>query len=389
MTKQSLGLYIHWPFCKSKCPYCDFNSHVSSKIDHNEWLDAYLESLNNNIDLLKSRNIPSIYFGGGTPSLMEPYVVEKILDKIASISGLSNIETTLETNPTSFEYNKFLDFKAAGINRISIGIQSFREKNLKFLGREHSLIEAQETLKQASKIFDRFSFDLIYALPNQTVADWEKDLKEALNYSTTHISLYTLTIEKGTRFYKDYMDKKFIMPDEDLQYEFYNKTQEIMDAHGIVNYEVSNYAKPGFESQHNLCYWRYNDYLGIGPGAHSRITSDHIYAMHEYYAPHEWLENTMKGSGVREKTLVTPKEALLEMIMMNTRILEPIYFDHIEHRTQYKINRYYNALNPLEEHGFIKFIYEAKEIIGFKVQKSGLSLQNSIAAKVIEVLENE
>ena len=319
------SLYIHWPFCESKCPYCDFNSHVREKIDSERWLNAYLKEIEFYAD--KQKKITSIFFGGGTPSLMKPEMVAKILEKVRSSFDVEkNIEITLEANPSSFEVEKFKEFKAAGINRVSIGVQSFDENALKFLGRRHDSKQAVKAIEEAGKIFGNFSFDLIYALPGQTAEVWEKELDRALAFNSPHISLYQLTIEKGTPFYSDFHKGKFTLPDEETQTDLYLLTLDKCKQKGLERYEVSNFAKPGFESKHNLSYWLQNDYIGIGPGAHGRIHEGNSkVATMDIHAPENWMEAVeKKGEGIQSKETLGKKEILEELLFMGLRIRDGI-----------------------------------------------------------------
>ncbi len=326
----NLAVYIHWPFCKSKCPYCDFNSHVVEEINHYHWHDAYIKEIEYFNEFLKGKNITSIFFGGGTPSLMPPFIAEGIINKLQQITNIdTNIEITLEGNPTSVELKKFHDFKNAGINRVSLGVQSLNDNNLKFLGREHSSIEALKAVEKA-QIFDNYSFDLIYALPNQTQKQWEDELQTALKYAKGHLSLYQLTIEKGTKFYSDHKSGKFKMPKNDLSADFYSLTDYIMEQEGLPSYEVSNYARQGFESKHNMTYWRYGDYLGIGAGAHSRITLDRKTAIMMTHSPNSWLQSVLeKGNGIQSENTLTNDEIEYETIMMGLRTSEGIKLEKI------------------------------------------------------------
>ena len=301
-----LSFYIHYPFCKSKCPYCDFNSHVRDNIDHAGFLRAYQREIEFFAPHLKGRKIKTIFFGGGTPSLMPLVLVEKILEKIATCWEVDKAcEITLEANPTSFEASKFLDFRKAGINRLSIGVQALNDADLKFLGREHSAKEAISVIKKASEIFENFSFDLIYARPQQTLAQWSQELKQALEFNTKHLSLYQLTIEKGTKFFGDFKQKKFQMPDENLAADFYEMTNETTAQAGLELYEISNYAKKNFECAHNLVYWQGGDYLGIGAGAHSRVFLDEEISRQAIMMTHEpmaWLRKVEEqGAGIQTK----------------------------------------------------------------------------------------
>lgn len=269
----SFGIYIHWPFCKSKCPYCDFNSHVSERIEHSRWTAAYLKEIDVWADLTKGRVVDTVFFGGGTPSLMQADTVAEILAHIQKKWQVSNNwEVTLEANPTSFETEKFRDFYAAGVNRVSIGVQSLYEEDLKFLGREHSPDQARFAISEAQKIFSRVSFDLIYARPKQTLDAWRAELNEAIHMASGHMSLYQLTIEQGTPFHTRHARGEFKIPEQDLAADLFDMTQEMMSSAGMPAYEISNHAAEGQESRHNLIYWRYDDYAGIGPGAHGRLS---------------------------------------------------------------------------------------------------------------------
>lgn len=320
---QQISIYIHWPFCKSKCPYCDFNSHVRNSINEDQWNKAYTQELQNYKDYLSDKKIVSIFFGGGTPSLMPSYIIENIINSLSIISNIDdNIEITLEANPTSVESKKFKEFSRAGINRVSLGIQSLDENNLKFLGREHSVNEAIAAIEIAKENFKRYSFDLIYALPEQTLNSWEKQLQEALKLADKHLSLYQLTIEKGTPFYSQYKNNKFQIPNEDLAKDFYNITQQIMENINMPAYEISNHAASGEECKHNLTYWQYGDFLGIGPGAHSRINNQ---AFHSIYNPENWLEHALKGEIVTQNLIeLSLEEKISEMLLMGLRLTKGI-----------------------------------------------------------------
>lgn len=321
-----LGLYFHWPFCLSKCPYCDFNSHVREKHDENAWLEAFIQSIDYESKKYKDRKISSIFFGGGTPSLMSPHLVKAILQKVASYWELPS-EITLEANPNSIEVDKFKAFKESGITRVSVGIQSLNDDDLKFLGRTHSSAEALRALEIASSVFENWSFDLIYARPNQTLETWENELRKALALKPKHISLYQLTIEPGTAFEKLHKRKAFIIPDEELAADLYELTREVTQEHGFDDYEISNYALPGFESAHNLNYWRYGDYLGIGPGAHGRITTEsgEKHATRHFKAPESWLNAVqLQENGYQEIDVLEKKEVIMEKILMGIRLREGV-----------------------------------------------------------------
>ena len=333
---KSFGVYVHWPFCKAKCPYCDFNSHVSEAIDHDKWAQSYLHEIDHVAALTGKRQVDSIFFGGGTPSLMKPETVEKIIDHIQKVWNISNdIEITLEANPTSIEAQKFSGFRAAGINRVSVGVQSLRDNDLKFLGREHGATEALAALDIANDIFDRVSFDLIYARPEQTTAAWREELGEAVKHAKGHLSLYQLTIEKGTPFYTQHARGDFRVPEQDQAGEFYEVTQEILNKAGLPAYEISNHAVTGQESKHNLIYWQYGDYAGIGPGAHGRLTvNQNKFATRTHRAPDIWLDKVANdGHGYHPFEEVDAQERLTEMMMMGLRLRQGIALQDIESET--------------------------------------------------------
>jgi oxygen-independent coproporphyrinogen-3 oxidase len=328
------ALYVHWPFCKAKCPYCDFNSHVRERVDHARWRAALLRELDHFADLTPGRRLTSVFFGGGTPSLMEAETVAAVLARAEARWGLPpGTEVTLEANPTSVEAGKFRAFRAAGVNRVSLGIQALDPAALAFLGREHSVEEAVGAIRLARDLFPRFSFDLIYARPGQSVAGWREELARALDEAVGHLSLYQLTIEEGTRFHTLYSRGELVMPDEDLQGALYEETQAVLIAAGLPAYEISNHARPGEESRHNLTYWRYGDYVGIGPGAHGRLTlaqtgrgpAGQKVGTQTHRAPEIWLERVEKtGTGAKPFTPVEPADRRLELLMMGLRLAEGV-----------------------------------------------------------------
>ncbi len=321
----AFGIYIHWPFCKSKCPYCDFNSHVSEQIDHGRWKDSYLKEIDYWANLTQGRVVDTVFFGGGTPSLMQSETVAEILAHIQKKWLVANDwEVTLEANPTSFETGKFQDFYAAGVNRVSIGVQSLYEADLKFLGREHSPDQARFAIAEAQKIFPRVSFDLIYARPKQTLDAWRTELSEALQMASGHLSMYQLTIERGTPFHTRHARGEFKIPEQDLAADLYDMTQEMMGEAGYPAYEISNHAVVGQESRHNLIYWRYDDYVGIGPGAHGRLTKDgQKFATRGHRAPDIWLDKVDQGGhGMHPFEPVTPLARYQEALMMGMRLSE-------------------------------------------------------------------
>jgi putative oxygen-independent coproporphyrinogen III oxidase len=329
-VQQSLSIYIHYPFCKSKCPYCDFNSHVRDGINHERFLQAYEKELESFSQKISPRKVTTIFFGGGTPSLMPLFLVEGILKKISQLWVLDeNCEISLEANPTSFEATKFRALRDLGINRLSLGIQALNDEDLKFLGRQHSSLEAVSTIEIAAKIFDNFSFDLIYARPQQSIKSWTCELKRAIDFGTKHLSLYQLTIEKGTRFFSDFQKGKFAMPSEELASEFYEITNQITKDSGFSLYEISNYAKSGFECKHNLTYWRGLDYIGVGAGAHSRVyfkNEKERQAISMICEPNNWLKKVEEsGFGIQKIEKVSSEELLEELILMGLRLEEGIF----------------------------------------------------------------
>lgn len=325
-----LALYIHWPFCKAKCPYCDFNSHVSNTIDHEAWLAAYKQEIDYIAAKMPDRRVTSIFFGGGTPSLMEASTVAGLIDHIQKRWRISNdIEITLEANPTSSEAQKFKNFKAAGINRVSIGVQSLRDEALKFLGREHSAAEAIKAVTMANDIFDRVSFDLMYARPEQTIKEWQIELAEAIKYvdlKRGHLSLYQLTIEPGTPFYTQASRGDFRIPEADQGGEFYEVTQDILGESNMPAYEVSNHASSGQESQHNMTYWQYRDYAGIGPGAHGRVTIDgKKFGTRTHRAPDIYLQKVAEqGHAYHPFDEISEEAQLTEQLMMGLRLKQGV-----------------------------------------------------------------
>jgi oxygen-independent coproporphyrinogen-3 oxidase len=321
------GLYIHWPFCAAKCPYCDFNSHVRPVIDEAGWCDgvsaemAYVATLQGE----QRPNVETIFFGGGTPSLMGGASLGKILETAKRLWPWTNdVEITLEANPANADAARFADYRAAGVNRISLGIQALNDRDLKFLGRLHDVAEAKAALALAQKTFDRVSLDLIYARPEQTIAEWKSELAEAIGFGTSHLSLYQLTIEPQTRFATLYREGRFQTPDDDLAADFYETTQAITAAAGLPAYEVSNHACPGEAARHNLLYWRYGSYAGFGPGAHGRLElGGKRFASVCERVPERWRERVARdGHGFVEWTEILPADAAREHLLMNLRLTE-------------------------------------------------------------------
>lgn len=327
MTQRSFGIYVHWPFCVSKCPYCDFNSHVRERVDHAVWSDALTAELRHYAAMMPDRTVSSIFFGGGTPSLMEPATVQAVIDQVQKSWRIANdIEITLEANPTSVEAGKFQDFRLAGVNRVSIGVQSLDDAELKFLGRAHDSGQARTAIDLAGKLFDRYSFDLIYARPKQTLQGWEAELRAALVMAGGHLSLYQLTIEKGTAFHTMHARGDFDIPESDQAADFYELTQAIMGNAGMPAYEISNHAAPGQESRHNLVYWCYSDYVGVGPGAHGRLTvNGEKRATRAHSAPERWLERVhMAGHGAHPHEVLDREQRSTESLLMGLRLAEGV-----------------------------------------------------------------
>lgn len=324
--KGGFGLYLHWPFCLAKCPYCDFNSHVSSQVDQSRWTSAYLSEVRRYGDLTRGRTLNTVFFGGGTPSLMDPDLVHAVLEEIRATWSVSNsFEVTLEANPTSVDAGRFAGFREAGVNRISMGIQSLRDDDLKRLGRMHSAREAREAFDIARKLFDRVSFDLIYARQHQTPKEWSAELEQALNMAIDHLSLYQLTIEDGTAFGDRYAIGRLPgLPSDDSAADMYEITQEITEAAGMPAYEISNHARDMAESRHNLIYWRYGDYIGIGPGAHGRVTlNGQRYATDTALQPTTWLRQVeCQGHGDLARDAISPEDQATEYLMMSLRLAE-------------------------------------------------------------------
>ena len=319
------GLYVHWPFCEAKCPYCDFNSHVSRSIDQKQWLEAYLTELRRSAAETPNRVLNTIFFGGGTPSLMDPGTVAAVIDEARALWRPANdMEITLEANPGSVEAGRFAAYRDAGVNRISMGVQALNDDDLRRLGRIHTVAEARAAFDIARNCFDRVSFDLIYARQHQTLDDWRAELNEALSMAVDHLSLYQLTIEEGTAFGDRYAVGKLRgLPEDDNAADMYLATQDICDAHGLPAYEVSNHARPGSESRHNLIYWHYGDYVGIGPGAHGRITVDgKKQATETFLSPAKWLDAANQGSAEKNRTALSSEDQAAEYLMMGLRVVD-------------------------------------------------------------------
>jgi putative oxygen-independent coproporphyrinogen III oxidase len=355
----ALALYIHWPFCKSKCPYCDFNSHVRDAIDQRRWQAALLADLDQAAAETGTRRLGSIFFGGGTPSLMAPETVAALLARAAERWRFADdIEITLEANPSSVEAARFGALSAAGVNRLSLGVQALDERALRFLGRGHDRAEALAAIALARRHFPRFSFDLIYARPEQTLAEWAAELEEAVALAGDHLSLYQLTIESGTAFATAYARGDFALPEDELAAALYEATAARLTAAGLAGYEISNYARPGGESRHNLAYWRYGDYAGIGPGAHGRLTrGGGRIATRQYRAPETWLAAVERqGHGRQESLALAPAEQVREALMMGLRLAEGVERERFRARTGSELEAALDMrrLPDLVEGGFVR-----------------------------------
>ena len=373
------GLYIHWPFCEAKCPYCDFNSHVSRNIDQHAWRDAYLRELERGAAETKGRVLNAVFFGGGTPSLMDPEIVADVIDAIRKLWPTANdLEITLEANPGSVEAGRFNGFNQAGINRISMGIQALNDPDLKRLGRIHNTSEALTAFDIARTAFDRVSFDLIYGRQNQSLSDWRLELKQALSLAIDHISLYQLTIEQGTAFGDRYSIGKLRgLPDDDLSADMYAVTQEICDQFGMSSYEVSNHARDGAQSRHNLIYWRYGDYLGIGPGAHGRLTLNRQRQATECYSnPQRWLEASHAGLTEKPREILSSDDQASEFLMMGLRLKEGIDLQRYESLAGRSLST--KKITQMEDIGMISC-----ESANLQVTAKGFMVLNAILAELL------
>jgi oxygen-independent coproporphyrinogen-3 oxidase len=356
-SREPLAVYIHWPFCRSKCPYCDFNSHVRERIDPARWTRALLADLDRQAALAPDREVTSIFFGGGTPSLMPPATAAAL---IASVRALwptaADLEVTLEANPNSAEAERFAAFATAGVNRLSLGIQALDPAALRFLGRAHDRAEALAAIRLARDTFARNSFDLIYARPGQSLAAWDEELGEALALAGEHLSLYQLTIEPGTAFGNRAARGEALAMGEDDAAALFELTQRRLSAAGLPAYEISNHARPGAECRHNLAYWRYQDYLGIGPGAHGRITpAGTKLATQQLRAPEAWLA-AIEGAGtaIEETTPIDRNAAIEEMVMMGLRLTEGVSRHRLEALAERDaVDLFGDALPRLIEGGFL------------------------------------
>ena len=377
MSEPDLALYVHWPFCVSKCPYCDFNSHVRAAVDQEAWRAALLNDLAHEAAALPGRRLGSIFFGGGTPSLMPPGTVAAVIgaatDAWAPAEGL---EVTLEANPSSVEAARFADLAAVGVNRVSLGIQALDDEPLRFLGRAHDAAEGLEALDTAQRHFARVSFDLIYALPGQTPGQWETTLARALARGTEHLSLYQLTIEPGTRFATEAAAGRLVLPDGDAAADLFEATGAMTAAAGLPAYETSNHARPGAESRHNLTYWRYTDYAGIGPGAHGRRQG---LATVRRRKPENWLAAVDRnGHGIEREDPLDPQERAQEALLMGLRLREGVDLRHVASLAGGEAPVDADAVRRLEGHGLM-----VREGDRLRVTEAGALLLDAILPQVV------
>lgn len=372
------GVYLHWPFCAAKCPYCDFNSHVRhSAIDQPRFVSAFLREMETMRQISGPKVVSSIFIGGGTPSLMEPETVDALLNGVARLWHMPDgIEITMEANPSSVEATRFRGYRAAGVNRVSLGVQALNDRDLKFLGRLHDVENALTAIKLAREIFPRMSFDLIYARPNQTVDEWEAELKLAISYAVDHLSLYQLTIEEGTPFFGLHKAGKLIVPDGDQSALLYEATQEITAREGLPAYEVSNHARPGAESRHNLTYWRYGDYAGIGPGAHGRLSrGGNKLATATERVPERWLELVERdGHGMVDQEMLGFEEQADELLLMGLRLREGLDLARWQQLSGRDPDPKREAL--LIEHGFIERLGNSR----LRCTPSGMLILDAVVA---------
>jgi oxygen-independent coproporphyrinogen-3 oxidase len=372
------GVYVHWPFCAAKCPYCDFNSHVRHQgVDQERYTKAFLAELADRRRRTGPRTVTSIFIGGGTPSLMKPGTVGAILEAIAANWTVpAGIEVTLEANPSSVEAERFRGYRSAGVNRVSLGVQALNDKDLRFLGRLHNVEEALKAIGLAREIFPRLSFDLIYARPGQTPEAWAEELETAIGHAVDHLSLYQLTIEEGMRFHDLHAAGKIVIPDADAAADLYQVTQEVTAGHGLPAYEISNHAKPGCESRHNLTYWRYGEYVGVGPGAHGRFVEDdrRVVTFTEKF-PEAWLNLVeTKGHGLAGGEVLTRDEEADEFLMMGLRLVEGIDLTRYEALSGHMLSS--RRVSILREEGLIAPVGNS----GLRATPAGMVVLDALVA---------
>ena len=378
---EPIALYVHWPFCVSKCPYCDFNSHVRASIDSDAWRAALLSDLAHEAALNGGRQLSSIFFGGGTPSLMPPDIVGALIDAATRHwRPKGDIEITLEDNPSSVEAARFADLAAAGVNRVSLGLQSLENEALHFLGRAHDVREGLAALEVAQSTFGRVNFDLIYARPDQSLADWESELARGLSFGTDHLSLYQLTIEPGTRFATLVAQGKLNPADPDHAADLYEQTQAMTAAAGIPAYEISNHARPGQESRHNLTYWRYGDYVGVGPGAHGRRDG---LATLRHRKPENWMTAvTRNGHGLQGEEPLDGRDRAREALLMGLRLAEGVDLDRIARLSGLPVDMLVDrdAVARIAGHGMIR-----QDGQRLRVDPAGMLLLDAILPEIVAV----
>ena len=376
---EPLALYIHWPFCVSKCPYCDFNSHVREQVDIAAWQAALLADMAHEAALTPGRPLSSIFFGGGTPSLMPPALVETLITAAERHWGFAeNIEITLEANPSSVEAANFHDLARAGVNRVSLGLQSLDDQTLQFLGRAHDVDEGLAALDTAQAAFKRVSFDLIYARPGQSLADWQAELERALGFGTGHLSLYQLTIEPGTRFETLVRTGELVPADDDHCADLFELNRSIMTTAGLPAYEISNHARPGQESRHNLTYWRYEDYIGIGPGAHGRRLEQ---ATERHRKPENFLSGVERnGNGLKLEQALSPATRATEALMMGLRLAEGVDLAALAVKTGLAVAAMVDAdeVAELAGMGFVEL-----RDLRLTIQNKGMPLLDAILPKIV------
>ncbi|WP_108880214.1 radical SAM family heme chaperone HemW [Anderseniella sp. Alg231-50] len=378
MTQRNLGIYVHWPFCKAKCPYCDFNSHVRHHgVDPASFGDALADELSWFARQTPGRTVTSVFFGGGTPSLMPPAIVGQVIDTVADLWPMADdVEITLESNPTSAEAANFAGYRSAGVSRVSVGIQALNEADLKYLGRQHSVEEGLAAFQMAARIFPRTSFDLIYARPGQTPDRWESELRQALAEQAGHMSLYQLTIEPETAFFRLHEAGQLATPHEDHAAEMYEITRDLTSAAGLPAYEVSNHARTGHECRHNMLYWTYGEYAGVGPGAHSRLVADDgsRRALATEKHPETWLGSVSADrNGVVEDTVVAGEDAAHECLLMGMRTTQGVSLRRIERMSGRRLDR--SQLDHLVADGLVCLMQDEDSIVA---TPAGRQVLNSV-----------
>ena len=380
MSSDPISIYLHWPFCESKCPYCDFNSHVRRNIIQKDWLLSYLSNIKLWLSRFPTPKIETLYFGGGTPSLMDPNIVSDIIEHLyKNYSTSGNMEISLEANPSSFEKKKFKDYYSAGINRISIGVQSFLDKDLKLLGRKHTAKEAISAIETSVGIFKNTSFDLIYGRQFQKLNDWERELEFAVSLGTQHLSLYQLTIEKNTAFGRLFDKGKLMgLPDDKLARRFFLNTNKICALHEFINYEISNFSRPKYECKHNLNYWQCGNFLGIGPGAHGRyLFNKDRFSYANINNPEYWLEKSAKGHlAIDLQTKLSDLDHFEEFVMMGLRLTDGLNLREMKSKFDIRLNK--TKLDELISMGFIGVFQN-----NLKVLPKGTVLLNYITKELL------